>query len=125
LKDGKLTIVDCRSGRSAQSVALDGWNGLLASWSPDGKQVAYGSFGGANRVGLWILDVASGRKIMVAEGPLTMPAWSPDGTKFGFQAREEGGSGSVWMIDGKTLADLQSRLQAAPLPANGTSGSFR
>ena len=123
-RDGKLTVIECKTGKTVQSCALDGWNGLLASWSPDGKQIAFGNFGGPNPVGLWLLDVASGRRVMVADGPCTMPAWSANGAKFAYQVRD-GDYNAIWTIDEKTLAGLKSRLQEAPAQANGVSGGSR
>jgi Tol biopolymer transport system component len=38
----------------------------------------------------------------VAEGPLTVPAWSPDGSRLAFDWRAVGGS-EIWMIENKEL----------------------
>lgn len=57
---GGLTVINCKTGKTVKRCSLDGWVGLKASWSPDGKQIAFGGFGDTNRVGLWLLDVASG-----------------------------------------------------------------
>jgi eukaryotic-like serine/threonine-protein kinase len=106
LKDGRLAIDDVASGKTMRTLPLTGWQGLFPGWSPDGKQVAFGSFGGTNQVGLWLLDVETGRKTLIGDGPWTMPVWSPDGSKFTFQYRGPGEK-SIWMVDAKELAKLK------------------
>jgi eukaryotic-like serine/threonine-protein kinase len=102
----QLAIDDIASRNTVQTCQLPGWQGLLPGWSPDGKQVAFGSYGGTNQVGLWLLDVENGRKTLIVDGPWTMPVWSPDGSKFTFQFRGPGKS-SIWMVDAKELAKLK------------------
>lgn len=55
---------------------------MSPSWSPDGKRIAYVSFEG-NRAGIYLQDVASGRRQLLSKYPGIngAPAWSPDGSK--------------------------------------------
>ena len=114
-KDGQLAILDRESRKILRSVPLANWQGLLAGWSPDGKRIAYGSFGGANQVGLWLMDVETARRTLIADGPWTMPAWSPDGSKFSFQFRAPGES-SIWIVDAKELEKLKPEASPAVAP---------
>jgi Tol biopolymer transport system component len=52
---------------------------LLCGWSPDSMKVLYGDFGNGRNVGLWMLDVDSGKAKKLLGGPYTLPRWSPDG----------------------------------------------
>ena len=95
--NGNLTITDRETDKTVLTLPLDGWDGLSASWSPDAKRIAYGSYGFDNVVGLWIYDLETKRQVKVADGPWTAPAWSPDDTKFTFQLRTQE-ENSIWMV---------------------------
>jgi hypothetical protein len=68
LHQDELVVLDTVSGKPLMKRMLTGWSGLLAGWSPDGKLLGFGSYGGDSAVGLWILNVQTGRVIQVAEG---------------------------------------------------------
>lgn len=54
--------------------------GGLASWSPDGKRIAYGSFAGLIKpTGVWLADMETGRARRIVGGKAWKPAWSKDG----------------------------------------------
>lgn len=59
--------------RSAEAI-------ISPAWSPDGKSLAYVSFE-SQKAAIWVQEVASGRRSMVANfpGSNSAPAWSPDG----------------------------------------------
>jgi hypothetical protein len=101
----KMCVAELKTGKTIQSSPITGFEGFLAAFSADGKRVAYGSFGGKNSVGLWVLDVASGRRARLADGQYTMPAWSPDGSKFAFQYRGPQES-STWTVEASELTRL-------------------
>jgi Tol biopolymer transport system component len=98
LRDGNVLIIDRQSGKALQS-----FPDSVLCWSPDSKQIVYGS---EEKNGLWLLDVETGRKVRVIEGPLTNPAWSGDGSKFCFEYSGKCRK-SIWIIDAKELAKLK------------------
>ncbi len=113
LKGQRLVIDDIATGRTLRACPLPGWDGLIANWSPDGKQVAFGRSDDSNRVGLWLLDAQSGGRTLIAAGPWTMPIWSPDGSKFTFQDRRPGQK-AIWIVEAKDLAKLKPWAEESP-----------
>jgi Tol biopolymer transport system component len=105
-KSRRLEIDDIASGELQRALPLPNWNGVLVSWSPDGKQVAFGGGGDFGRAGLWLLDLQTGRRMLVAAGQWSLPVWSPDGSKFTFQYRGPG-QRAIWIVDAQELARLK------------------
>lgn len=65
------------------------------SWSPDGTQIAFTTFGGGTRISL--IDPSDIKHIqnLITTPPFfnhSMPRWSPDGTKIAFHATQQGDS---------------------------------
>lgn len=56
-------------------------DGLSASWSPDGRRLA---FTRARKGGLYVVSAGGERLRRVAGGDVLSPAWSPDGDKIAF-----------------------------------------
>lgn len=52
-------------------------------WSPDGRWLAlHGAVGSVPQErGLWLIEIATGQRRMVARGEFGVPRWSPDGTQ--------------------------------------------
>ncbi len=101
----ELVVLDIETQEALAKRRITGWYGFVAGWSPDGKLPGYGSYGGDNAVGLWIMNVETGKVIQVAEGPFTAPAWSPDGSKLALD-RRAGAASEVWIIETKDLERL-------------------
>jgi Tol biopolymer transport system component len=113
-----------------------------ASWSPDGKLVAFSRFtigesvGARPRSDLIVLDIAT---LAMRELPIVGlpnpaardPAWSPDGNRIAFVAGYAAGSrgGRIWIVDrsGGTAAPVTDSTVKAFAPAfspNGRSIAF-
>jgi Tol biopolymer transport system component len=98
-----FVLEDLQMGRDIVHRLPGFTRGGLAGWSADGTQVGYGGFGYDDRVGLWIYDVQDGKSKKILDGPCTMPAWSPDGSKLIFDFRPHRNRHEVWMIETKSL----------------------
>ncbi|MHB8952887.1 MAG: protein kinase domain-containing protein [Pirellulaceae bacterium] len=76
-----LAILDIVTQQTIFQVATPGWDGLLPSWSPDGRYVGYGSYAVHDEQGLYFLDVEKGEVHRKLAGQFTMPRWSADGRR--------------------------------------------
>ena len=106
------------------------------SWSPDGKKLAYVTYRESG-VELWTLEIASGKKEMLASGIKGYkPIWSPDGKKIALIGAEI----LVFDVENKTLTSYltgnfiltldyiwspdSSRLALHTHPMNGDGGVY-
>lgn len=81
----EMEILDARSGQRTRIQLPDGARASGATWSPDGRMVAfYASFNDASY--LYVADASNGRTRRLTTRPLlatlvTSPAWSADGSR--------------------------------------------
>ena len=75
-------------------LAVDSYSQSLAAFSPDGKSVAYRSFGGKIWVRQLDRDVPSE---LTADATGTGPFWSPD-PRFVYYRRNAGGGREIWRV---------------------------
>jgi len=82
----QLHVIDLRSGAEQRYPVNGRHRGIIVSWSPDGRRVAYDTYPmmpyeGAKardyRPEIHILDLETGKSTKIANG--NMPAWSPLG----------------------------------------------
>jgi Tol biopolymer transport system component len=100
VQSGNLVVTDLAT-KERRTCELRGAGAGFTGWSPDGKQVGFGSFGG-DSAGLWIFDLASGKVKQVAGGSCTMPVWSRDGKWLSYDVRGRG-RGEVWALETKAF----------------------
>jgi WD40 repeat protein len=122
-----LVIQQVEDGKIAKRYVLPQGTGLLGGWSPDSRQFGFGGWNADDRMPCIILDVETGLARQVAAHGLTMPAWSPDGTKITFDLRFRTET-EIWMIDAEVVKKLPTFKMAVPAAerpeisrANGTT----
>jgi Tol biopolymer transport system component len=106
VEKGQFVVVTATSGEVVLFHKLPSANGWLVNWSPDGKWVAFGGYGGTDGVGLWLLDVERRQVAQIDAGPFTQPAFSPDGTMLAVDLRSNSRPWEVWVIETTKLREL-------------------
>jgi thiol-disulfide isomerase/thioredoxin len=99
--DGEVIVVERETGVEVSRVRV-GRGGQFVAWSPDGKWLAHASFSGD---GIWLYNPDNRQRRPVANGPFTIPTFSPDGKLLAFDQRLQG-TNDVWVTD---QFDLGSR----------------
>ncbi len=120
----QVLVADIASGKVLKRWRFPGSaRGFLAGWSTEGKRIGFGGYGGLDAVGLWLVDVETGRGGRLATGQFTMPDWSRDGSKVALDLRSSQGN-EIWTIDAKALEKLQfdeSLVDRYTVPAGDVS----
>jgi Tol biopolymer transport system component len=114
--ENQLIIADLKTGKAAKTFPIDGGRGFAAGWSPDGKQIGYGGWGGGDPVPFSIVDIAAGRTVPFPNISGTMPAWSPDGSKMVFDVRTQRDR-DIWLVETKALGTLTTPPKSPVQPA--------
>jgi Tol biopolymer transport system component len=96
LSEGWLNILNIQRGRTDAIWPIEGESGILASWTPDGRYVAFGGYDYSS-LGAWIVDVHSRKGTQLAEGSFTMPAWTCKGDRLALDLRQ-GDKWEVWVF---------------------------
>ncbi len=82
-----------------------------ATWSPDGRFIAYSSDRGG-KFDVWVQQLSGGDPVQITKGPGQnwQPDWSPDGKYIAY--RSEGGEGGLFVIPALGGAGLERRISA-------------
>jgi len=80
-----------------------------ATWSPDGRYIAYASDRGG-KFDIWVQQVSGGDPIQITRGPGQnwMPDWSPDGKYIAY--RSEDGDGGIYITPALGGMDQQRKI---------------
>ena len=94
---GKLHRVAPQKQRALTRVTFDRGLQFGATWSPDGRFVAYSS-DRAGKFDIWVQQVSGGDPVQITKGPghNWQPEWSPDGKYIAY--RSEDGDGGLFVI---------------------------
>ena len=114
-----------RVPRTLTRLTFDAGLQLGATWSPDGRFIAYSSDRGG-KFDVWVQPVSGGDAVQVTKGPghNWQPDWSPDGKLIAFRSeRAEGGLYVVPVLGGheRKLASFGYRPRWSP---NGSQVLF-
>ena len=80
-----------------------------ATWSPDGRFIAYSSDRGG-KYDIWIQQISGGDPIQITKGPGQnwMPDWSPDGKYIAYRSEE--GEGGIYITPALGGTGLQRKI---------------
>jgi Tol biopolymer transport system component/DNA-binding winged helix-turn-helix (wHTH) protein len=81
-----------------------------ASWSPDGRFIAYSSDRGGGKLKIWVQQISGGDPVQITKGPGNdwQPDWSPDGKYIAY--RSEHGNGGLFIIPALGGVGLERRI---------------
>ncbi len=105
----ELRLVSLQTGEPVRRWPLPPSAGLIANFSPDGKQLGFGGWGGHDRLDLSIIDLQTGRTRQLLSRQFTFPLWSPDGSKLTVDLRARGTLWDIWLLDAKALETTEAR----------------
>jgi Tol biopolymer transport system component/DNA-binding winged helix-turn-helix (wHTH) protein len=80
-----------------------------ATWSPDGRFIAYGSDHGG-KFDIWVRQVGGGDPVQITKGPDPhwQPDWSPDGKYIAYRSEE--GDGGIYIVPALGGAGLERKV---------------
>jgi len=80
-----------------------------ATWSPDGRYIAYASDRGG-KFDIWVQQISGGDPIQITKGPGQnwMPDWSPDGKYIAYRSEE--GDGGIYVTPALGGAGLERKI---------------
>jgi len=86
-----------------------------ATWSPDGRYIAYASDRGG-KFDIWVQQVSGGDPVQITRGPghHWQPDWSPDGKYIAYRSEE--GDGGIYIAPALGGAGLETQDRAFRLP---------
>jgi TolB protein len=121
----ELQIADA-DGAGAQTALVSKEPIISATWSPDGKRIAYVSFENKKPV-IYIHSLLTGNRTVLAnyKGSNSAPAWAPDGNRLAVVLSRDGGS-QIFAIrpDGSDLQRLTTSSSIDTEPFYSPDGQF-
>jgi Tol biopolymer transport system component/DNA-binding winged helix-turn-helix (wHTH) protein len=97
--------------RTLTRITFDDGLQMGATWSPDGRYVAYSSDHGG-KFDVWVQQVSGGDPVQVTQrlGHNWQPDWSPDGQYIAYRSEE--GDGGLYIIPALGGAGLERRISS-------------
>jgi Tol biopolymer transport system component len=99
-----LVIQQIDDGKVVKRFAQPKGN-VSGGWSPDSREFGFGVWNPMDPTPCFILDVEASLARRVEPRSLTMPAWSPDGTKITFDRRLITRT-EIWIFDAEAIKKL-------------------
>ena len=97
------------SQRSLTRLTFEDGLQIGASWSPDGRFIAYSSDRGG-KFDIWVQQVSGGDPVQITKGPghHWQPDWSPDGKYIAYRSEE--GDGGIYVVPALWGAGLERKI---------------
>ena len=97
--------------RTLSRLTFDDGLQIGATWSPDGRYIAYSSDRGG-KFDIWVQQVTGGDPIQITKGPghHWQPDWSPDGKYIAYRSEE--GDGGIYVVPALGGAGLERKIAA-------------
>ena len=115
----RMWIVNSSTGESRTLAVVDA---VQASWSPDGKTIAYWAIDEAAQRDVWTVAATGGQPVQITADPSIdlNPVWSPDGEHLYFISNRKGVM-SLWRVAiDKASGKATSEPESVPTPASET-----
>ena len=95
--------------RTLTRLTFDDGLQIGATWSPDGRFIAYSSDRGG-KFDIWVQQVSGGDPVQITKGPGQnwQPDWSPDGKYIAY--RSEDGEGGLYIVPALGGAGLERKI---------------
>jgi Tol biopolymer transport system component/DNA-binding winged helix-turn-helix (wHTH) protein len=95
--------------RALTRITFDEGLQIGATWSPDGRYIAYSSDRGG-KFDIWVQQVSGGDPVQITKGPGQnwQPDWSPDGKYIAYRSEE--GNGGLYIVPALGGAGLQRKI---------------
>jgi Tol biopolymer transport system component/DNA-binding winged helix-turn-helix (wHTH) protein len=95
--------------RTLTRLTFDDGLQIGATWSPDGRYIAYSSDRGG-KFDIWVQQVSGGDPIQITKGPghHWQPDWSPDGKYIAYRSEE--GDGGIYVVPALGGAGLERKI---------------
>jgi Tol biopolymer transport system component len=97
--------------RTLTRVTFDDGLQIGATWSPDGRFIAYSSDRGG-KFDIWVQQVSGGDPVQITKGPghHLQPDWSPDGKYIAYRSEE--GEGGLYIVPALGGAGLERKISS-------------
>jgi Tol biopolymer transport system component len=95
--------------RTLTRVTFDDGLQIGATWSPDGRYLAFSSDRGG-KFDIWVQQVSGGDPVQITKGPghNWQPDWSPDGKYIAYRSEE--GDGGIYIVPALGGAGLERKI---------------
>jgi Tol biopolymer transport system component/DNA-binding winged helix-turn-helix (wHTH) protein len=95
--------------RTLTRITFDDGLQIGATWSPDGRFLAYSSDRGG-KFDIWVQQISGGDPVKITKGPANnwQPDWSPDGKYIAY--RSEDGEGALYIVPSLGGAGMERKI---------------
>jgi Tol biopolymer transport system component/DNA-binding winged helix-turn-helix (wHTH) protein len=105
----KRPVPTSSTQRALTRITFDDGLQIGATWSPDGRFIAYSS-DREGKFDIWVQQVSGGDAVKITKGPANnwQPDWSPDGKYIAY--RSEDGEGGLYIVPALGGAGLERKI---------------